>query len=89
MAISGLKRHLGLTSAQGQEADIAVLTIDPHFQVYGKHWFSVQAVACMEIISFPYTPTDLDPAGPRISLNQGQTAGIRKRVPFRTARLGR
>ncbi len=36
MATSGLKRHLGLTSAQGQEADIAVLAIDPHFQVYGK-----------------------------------------------------
>ncbi len=42
MATSGLKRHLGLTSAWGQEADIAVLAIDPHFQGYGNHWFSVQ-----------------------------------------------
>ncbi len=37
-----------------------------------------------EIISFQYTPSDLDPSGPRINLNQGQTAGIRKWVPFRT-----
>ena len=33
---------------------------------------------------FPYTPSDLDPAGPRISLNQGQIEGIPKSVPFRT-----
>ncbi len=39
-----------------QEADIPVLAIDPHFQGYGNPWFSVQAVACTEIISFPYTP---------------------------------
>ena len=32
LATSGLKRHLGLTSAWGQEADIAVLAIDPHVQ---------------------------------------------------------
>ncbi len=46
--------HFG-TSAQGQEADIAVLAIDPHFQGYGNPWFSVQAVACTEIISFRYS----------------------------------
>ena len=24
-------------------------------RLYGDHWFSVQAVACTEIISFPYS----------------------------------
>ena len=27
--------------------------------VYGNPWFSVQAVACTKIISFPYTPLRL------------------------------
>ena len=43
MAMSGSKRRNRAASAQGQEADIAVLAIELHFQVYGKHWFSVQA----------------------------------------------
>ncbi len=37
--------------------------------VYAKPLFSVQAVACTEIISFPYTPSGCDPSGPRIGLN--------------------
>ncbi len=61
-----------------------MLAIDPHFQGYAKPWFSVQAVACTEITSSPYTPSDLDPSGPRINLKQGQTAGIRKTIPFRS-----
>ncbi len=40
----------------------------PGLAVYGNPWFSVQAVACTEIISFPYTPSDLDPPGPKIGL---------------------
>jgi len=56
--------------------------------VYGNPWFSVQAVACTEILSFPYTPSDLDPSGPRISLNYPQIAGIRKTVLFRTPAAG-
>jgi hypothetical protein len=51
---------------------------------YGKHWFSVQAVACTKIISFPYTPSDLDPTHPKIGLNQPEIAPIRKTVRFRT-----
>ncbi len=39
---------------------------------------------CTGITSFPYTPSDLHPSGPRINLKQGQTAGIRKTVPFGT-----
>ncbi len=54
--------------------------------VYGNPWYSLQAVTCTEIISFPYTPSDLDPSGPKFGLNHPQTAGIRKRVPFRTFR---
>ncbi len=65
------------------EADIAVLAIDPHFQGYGNHWFSVQAVACTEIISFPYTPSARHPTAPRISLNHPLIAHVRKTVPFR------
>ncbi len=42
MAMSGSKRRNSAASAQGQEADIAVLAIDPNFQVYGNPWFSVQ-----------------------------------------------
>ncbi len=34
---------------------MAVLAIEPRFQGYGNPWFSVQAVACTEIISFPYS----------------------------------
>ncbi len=45
MATSGLKRHLGLTSARGREADIAVLAIDPHFQGYGNPFFSGQTAS--------------------------------------------
>ncbi len=57
--------------------------------MYGNPWFSVQAGACTEIISFPYTPSDFDPPSSKIGLNLPQIAGIRKRVPFRIARLGR
>ena len=53
--------------------------------MYGNPWFSVQAVACTEIICFPYTASDLDPTHPKIGLNHPQTAGVRKRVPFRTS----
>ena len=56
---------------------------------YGNHCFAVQADAYTENISFPYSPSDLDPSGPRISLNHPQTAGIRKRVPFGTSPDGR
>ncbi len=41
MARSGSKRRNSAASAQGQEASIAVLAIDPHFQGYAKPWFSV------------------------------------------------
>ncbi len=51
---------------------------------YQKHWFSVQAVACTEIISFPYTPSGPGPPGPKIGLNHPQIAHVRKTVPFRT-----
>ncbi len=34
---SDSKRVNRAPSAQGQEADFAVLAIDPHFQAYGKH----------------------------------------------------
>ncbi len=54
--------------------------------VYGNPFFSVQAGACTEIISFPYTPSDRHPTGPKIGLNQPQIAPIRKWVPFRTFR---
>ncbi len=52
--------------------------------LYAKPWFSVQAVACTEITSFPYTPSDLDPPSSKFGLNHPQTAGIRKRVAFGT-----
>ena len=42
LAMSGSKRRNRAASAQGQEADIPVLAIEPHFQGYGNHWFSVQ-----------------------------------------------
>ena len=87
MAMSGSKQRNRAASAQGQEADIAVLAIDPHFQVYANPWFSVQAVACTEIISFPYTPSDLDPPGPKISLNHPRIAHVRKTVLFVTPPL--
>ncbi len=45
MARSGSKRRNRAASAQGQEADIAVLAIDLHFQRYAKPWFSVYAVS--------------------------------------------
>ncbi len=60
-----------------------VLAIDPHFQGYGNPWFSVQAGACTEIISFPYTPSGPNPTGPKIGLNHPQIAHVRKTVPFR------
>ncbi len=54
LAMSGSKRHNRAASAQGQEADIAVLALDPHSWgvrqslvfstgrgVYGNHIFSV------------------------------------------------
>ena len=53
--------------------------------LYGSHWISVQAVACTEIISFPYTPSGLDPPSSKFGLNHPRIAGIRKRVRFRTA----
>ncbi len=53
--------------------------------MYGNPWFSVQAEACTEIISFPYTPSDLDPSGPKFGLNHPQIEPIRKTVPFRTS----
>ena len=40
--------------------------------------------AYTENSSFPYTPSDLDPPSSKFGLNHPQTAGIRKRVPFRT-----
>ncbi len=87
MAISGSKRRNRAASAQGQEADIAALAIDLHFQGYGNPWFSVQAGACTEIISFPYTPSDLDPPSSKFGLNHPQIVGIRITVLFRTPRL--
>ncbi len=53
--------------------------------MYGNPWFSVQAGACTEIISFPYTPSARDPTGPKIGLNHPQIAHVRKTVPFRTS----
>jgi len=41
VARSGSKRRNRAASAWGQEADIAVIAIDPHFEGYGNHWFSV------------------------------------------------
>ncbi len=52
--------------------------------MYGNHWFSVQAEACTEIISFPYSPSDLDPPSSKFGLIHPQIAPIRKTVPFRT-----
>ena len=54
-----------------------------HFQKYAKPWFSVQAVACTEIISFPYTRSARGPSGTKIGLNHPRTAHVRKTVPFR------
>ena len=88
----------GMPSQQTHPAGSSILKTSPRSggaffsganQGYGNPWFSVQAGACTEIISFPYTRSDLDPSGPRISLNHPQTAGIRKTVPFRIARHGR
>ncbi len=45
MARSGSKRCNRAASALGQEADIAVLAIDPHFQGYGNLFFSVQTAS--------------------------------------------
>jgi hypothetical protein len=42
--MSGSKRRDRAPSAQGQEADIAVLAINPDFTVYGNHFFSVHPV---------------------------------------------
>ncbi len=53
--------------------------------MYGNPWFSVQAGACTEIISFPYTPSDLDPPSPKFGLNHPRIASVRKTVPFRTS----
>ncbi len=68
--IAGFIQELRM-SPSGQETDIAVPALDPHSWGYGNPWFSVQAVAYTEIISFPYTPSDLDPPGPKIALNHG------------------
>ncbi len=53
-------------------------------RLYGNPWNSVQARACTEIISFPYTPSEFGPPGPKIGLNHPRIAPIRKTVPFRT-----
>ncbi len=42
--MSGSKRRNGAAFAQDQEADIAVLAIDPDFQRYGNPFFSVYLV---------------------------------------------
>ena len=42
---SSSKRRNRAAFAQGQEADIAVLAIDPHFQGYAKPFFSVQTAS--------------------------------------------
>ncbi len=55
----------------------------PSPAVYGNPWFPVQAVACTEIISFPYTPSDHDPPSSKFGLNHPQIAHVRKSVPFR------
>ena len=54
------------------------------YPMYRNPWYSVQAVACTEIISFPYTSSDLDPPSSKFGLNHPQTAHVRKTVPFRT-----
>ena len=41
IATAGLNVTRGLATAQGQEADIAVLAIGPHFPGYGNHIFLV------------------------------------------------
>ncbi len=40
-------------------------------------------MAYTEIISFPYTPSDLDPSSSKFGLNHPRIAPIRKTVPFR------
>ncbi len=57
----------------------------PDLPVYGNHWFSVQAGACTEIISFPYTPSARHPTGPEICLTHPRIAHVQKWVPFRTS----
>ncbi len=52
-------------------------------RLYENHLFSVQAVACTEIISFPYARSGPGPPGPKFGLNQGSIAHVRKTVPFR------
>ncbi len=52
--------------------------------MYGNPFFSVQAGACTEIISFPYSRSGRDPTHPKIGLNHPQIAHVRKRVLFRT-----
>ena len=52
--------------------------------VYGNPWFSVQAGACTEIISFPYTRSGLDPPSSKFGLNHHRIAPVRKTVPFGT-----
>ncbi len=48
--------------------------------MYGNHWFSVQAGACTEIISFPDTPSGHYLSHPKIGLNHPRIAPIRKTV---------
>ncbi len=51
-----------------------------HERGYGNPWFSVQAGACTEIISFPYTPSDRDTPSSKFGLNHPQIAHVRKSV---------
>jgi len=50
------------------------------YGVYAKTWFSVQAVACTEITSFLYTPSDHDPPSSKFGLNHPRIEHVPKRV---------
>jgi len=58
MARSGSKRRNSAASAQGQEADIAVLAIEPYFQGYGNPWFSVQAAYRRSLLQGEVVPLE-------------------------------
>ncbi len=68
-------RHndMPLTTLQLGERGCGKCGASTDLSLYGNPWFSVQAVACTEIISFPYTPSDLDPSSSNFRLIQAES----------------
>ncbi len=54
-----------------------------------NHWFSVQAVACTEIISFLYAPSDLDTPELEIRSESASNRAYTEISSFRYTRSGR